>query len=393
MRKINLDYGAAAPLDPAVVQAMLPYMTEYYGNPSSGHSLGAKPRQALKEAREKVARLIAAPPERVLFTSSASEANNLAIKGVVAAYKKKGNHIIASPIEHYSVLNPLKSLQKAGFEITFLPVDSFGLVDAAQLAEAITDKTVLVSIAVANPEIGTVQDVTGLSQVAKEKGVLFHTDATAAVGWMDLDVKKLGVDLLTLAGDQFYGPKGTGALYVRKGVRLLPLVEGGIQELGLRAGTENVAAFVGMGVAAHMAFQDRQERVKRVSQLRDQLKEGLFAEVPHLHVNGHEEKRLPHNLHVAVEFVEGEALFMHLDMAGIYVSSGSSCASQALKSSQVLAAIGAPPELAQGSLLFTLGKDTKEEDISYVTGELSRIAALLRQMSPLYSKYLKEGRV
>lgn len=393
MKEINLDYGAATPLDPSIVQAMLPYMTEHYGNPSSGHSLSRKPRQALAEARDKVAELIGADPGRVVFTSSASEANNMAIKGIAAAGGKKGKHIIASAIEHFSVLNPLKSLEKEGFKVTLLPVDTHGLVDSRQLADAITPETILVSVAAANPEVGTVQDIKSLSAISRDRGVPFHTDATAAAGWIPLDMEGLDVDLLTLAGDQLYGPKGSAALYVTRRVRIMPLLEGGIQERGLRAGTENIPAIIGLGEAAHMANADMQERSPRIAFLRDQLKESLFATVPHLHLNGHPTRRLPHNLHISVEFVEGESLLMHLDMAGIYVSSGSSCTSQALKSSHVLAAMGLPPELAQGSLLFTLGKDSKQEDIHYVSSELARIAELLRAMSPLYQNYLKKGKV
>ena len=392
MRVVNLDYGAATPLDPIVLQAMLPYMNEYYGNPSSGHSLGKKPRQALAEAREKVTQLIGGQPARVLFTASASEANNMVLKGVAAAGKKKGNHIVTSAIEHFSILNPLKTLEKEGLKTTLLPVDEQGLLAPEQLEKAITPETILVSIAAANPEIGTLQDLQALAAIAKERGVPFHTDATAAAGWIPLDVEDLGVDLLTLAGDQLYGPKGSAALYLGKGVRIRPLLEGGIQERGLRGGTENIPAIVGLGEAARIAREDMAERSKHLAGLREQLKERLLGSVPQLHVNGHPTRRLPHNLHVSVEFVEGEALLMHLDMAGIYVSSGSSCTSQALKSSHVLAAIGLPPELAQGSLLLTLGRDSKAEDVDYVSRELARIAQLLRAMSPLYQKYLKKGR-
>jgi cysteine desulfurase len=392
MGEVNLDYGAATPLHPAVLQAMLPYMTEHFGNPSSGHSLGQKPRKALAAAREQVAALIGAKAGQVIFTASASEANNLALKGVAAASRKKGNHIVASAIEHFSILNPLKTLEKEGFKVTLVPVDAQGLVDPRELEAAITPETILVSVAAANPEIGTVQDLKALAAVARAKGVPFHTDAAAAAGWIPLDVQALGVDLLTLAGDQFYGPKGSAALYVGRGVRIRPLLEGGIQERGLRAGTENIPAMVGLGEAARLAGEDLPERAARLAALRDHLKERLLQEVPHLHVNGHLSQRLPHSLHVSVEFVEGEALLLHLDIAGIYVSSGSSCTSQALKSSHVLAAIGLPPELAQSSLLFTLGKDFTEEDAAYVSGELARIAQLLRAMSPLYQNFLKKGR-
>jgi cysteine desulfurase len=392
MREINLDYGAATPVDPAVLQAMQPFFLEHYGNPTSFHNLGERPRQALVEARENVAGLLGAGAEEIIFTSSASEANNMALKGLAAARRNKGNHIITSAIDHFSVLNPLRTLERAGFTVTQLPVDQFGLVDPEQLRQAITGETIFISIQAANPEIGTLQLLSQLVAVAREKGIPFHTDATAAAGFVPLDVGEAGVDLLTLAGDQFYGPKGSAALYVRRGTRLLPLLEGGIQEKGRRAGTENVPAIVGLGEAARLAREGLADRSSRYSALRDNLQEKLFAAVPHLHLNGHPHMRLPHNLHLSVEFVEGEALLMHLNMAGIYVSSGSTCTSQALKSSHVLQAVGLATELAQGSLLFTLGPDSSAGDAPYVAAQLSRIAELLRRMSPLYQKYLKEGK-
>ncbi len=391
MRAINLDYGAATPVDPAVLQAMEPFFAEHYGNPTSVHDLGERPRLALAEAREKVAGLLGAGPEEIIFTSSASEANNMVLKGFAAAHRSKGKHIISSVIDHFSVLNPLRTLEKEGFTVTLLPVDHHGLVDPEQLLQAITGETILISIQAANPEIGTLQPLAQLTAVAREKGIPFHTDATAAVGFVPLNVQETGVDLLTLAGDQFYGPKGSAALCMRRGTRLLPLLEGGIQEKGRRAGTENVPAIVGLGMAADLAREMLAERSSRLSILRDSLQKNLFAAVPHLHLNGHPHLRLPHNLHISVEFVEGEALLMHLNMAGIYVSSGSTCTSQALKSSHVLQAVGLIPELAQGSLLFTLGTGSEAQDAPYVAEQLSRIAAQLRRMSPLYQKYLKEG--
>jgi len=390
MKKINLDNAAASPVEPAVLEAMIPYFSEHYGNPSSGHELGNEPRRALEEARIAVAKLINAEPREIIFTASASESNNLAIKGLVAANRAKGNHLISSAIEHFSVLNQLKTLEKEGFSVTLLPVDRYGLVDPKQLEQEITDQTILVSIQAANPEIGTIQPLQELVAVAESKGVPFHTDAAAAVGWIKFDLKKTGVALLSLAGDQFYGPKGSAALFVSKKTRIKPLIEGGIQERGLRAGTENIPALVGLGLAAKLASESMEERTKAISELREQLKESLLKNVPHLHLNGHPQQRLPHNLNFSVEFVEGEALLMRLNMAGIYVSSGSSCTSQALKSSHVLAAIGLPPELAQGSLSFTLGRQNKAEEIPYVTEQLSAVADLLRKMSPLYHQYLKE---
>jgi cysteine desulfurase len=391
MKTINLDYAAAAPVEPAVLEYMLPYFKEYYGNPSSGHSLGERPRKALEEAREKVGILLEAEPKNIIFTASASESNNLAIKGLAASAKNKGNHIISSTIEHFSILNQLKTLQKNGYEVTLIPVDNHGFISLDKLAEAIKDETILISIQTANPEIGTIQPVEKIAAIAREKGITFHTDATAAAGWIPLSVEKMGVDLLTLAGDQFYGPKGTGALFIRRGVRLSPLIEGGIQERGLRAGTENVALIAGMGEAARIASENIEQNSKVVAALRDKLKESLLANVPYLHLNGHPEQRVPRNLNLSVEFVEGEALLMRLNMAGIHVSSGSSCTSQALKSSHVLSAIGVPPELAQGSLLFTLGKENIADDIPYITEQLGQVAGLLRNMSPLYHQYLKEA--
>jgi len=392
MKTINLDYGAATPLNTAVWEAMQPFFTLHYGNPSSGHNLSDRPREALARAREQVAALIASRPDEIIFTASATESNNMAIKGVAAAGKKKGNQIITSPIEHFSVLNALKTLGKNGFEITTLPVDRYGLIDPEQLTRATTPRTILVSIAAANPEIGTVQPLAALASVTRAKGIPFHCDATAAAGYIPLDVEDAPVDLLTLAADQLYGPKGAAALFIRKRTRLLPLLEGGIQEKGLRAGTENVPAIVGLGEAAVLAARELSRLVPRMAALRDQLKESLFATIPHLHLNGHPVQRLPHNLHISVEFVEGEALLMHLNMAGIYVSSGSSCTSQALKSSHVLQAIGLTPELAQGSLLFTLGRESQSDDLPYVTKQLAEIAEKLRRMSPLYHEFLKEGK-
>jgi len=390
MKEINLDYAAAAPLDKRVVEKMIPFFTEHYGNPSSGHTLGEKPKEAIEDAREAVANLIGAEAKNIIFTASVSEANNLVIKGLVKAGKKKGNHLIASSIEHFSVLNQLKTLEKEGYRITLLPVDEYGMVNPKDLEAAIDDQTVLVSIQTANSEIGTIQPIAELSAVARERDIPFHTDAAAAAGWIELDVEKMGVDLLTLAGDQFYGPKGSAALYVKRGIRLMPQVEGGIQERGLRAGTENVPAIVGLGEAAKIAKETMSQRAGKLTAIRDQLKESLLKAVPNLHLNGHPEQRLPHNLNLSVEFVEGEALLMRLQMAGIYVSSGSSCTSQALKSSHVLSAIGRPPELAQGSLQLTLGPGSSAEDIPYITEQLAEIAALLRNMSPLYHQHLKE---
>jgi len=389
MTIINMDNMAGSHLDEKVIASMEPYFSFHYGNPSSSHDLGIATGKALNEAREKVAGLISADADDIIFTSSATESNNLALKGLAMAGRKKGNHIVTSATEHFSILNPLKTLQKEGFTVTILPVDNYGLIDPIALDKAINDHTILVSIQTANPEIGTIQTIDELAAIAIERGVPFHTDATAAAGWMPIDVKKTKISLLTLAGDQLNGPRGSAALYVKAGHRLQPLLEGGIQERGLRSGTENVPAIVGFGEAAHLAQQSIHERVKKMASVRDNLKESFFSEIPYLHINGHPEKRLPNNLNISVQFVEGEALLMRLNMAGIYVSSGSSCTSQALKASHVLTAIGVPPELAQGSLLFTLGVGNSLEEVPYVTAELSKAAELLRNMSPLYQQFKK----
>lgn len=392
MKTINLDHAAAAPLDQEVIEAMLPFYKEHFGNPSSGHGLGEEPKKVLNRARENIAILIGAEAHEIIFTASASEANNLAIKGLVQASRKRGNHIIASAIEHFSVLNQLKTLQKEGFEVTLLPVDSYGQVSPEHLKKAIKEQTILVTIQTANPEIGTVQPLEKLAAVAKESNIPFHTDAAAAVGWIPINMAEHNdVSMLTLAGDQFYGPKGSAALYLRRGTRIMPLIEGGIQERGLRAGTENVAAIAGMGEAARIAAANLEQRSSAAAAIRNELKTGLISAVPHLHINGHPHDRLPHNLNVTVEFVEGEALLMRLEMAGIYVASGSSCASQALRSSHVLTAIGLPPEMAQGSLQLTLGKGNSSEDTPYIVEQFSKVTSLLRNMSPLYHQFLKEG--
>lgn len=390
MKTINLDHAAAAHLEEEVVQAMISFFGEHYGNPSSGHDLGRRPKEALEEARAAVARLVGAEPREVIFTASASEANNLAIKGLLAGRKKEGGKIISSAVEHFSILNPLRSLEKSGYRVQLLPVDGDGLVSVDALREAMDENTALVTIQAANPEIGTVQRLAALAAAAGDEGVPFHTDAAAAAGWLPLEMQNWGINLLTIASDQLGGPRGAAALVISRGTRVMPQVEGGVQERGLRAGSENVPALAGFGTAARLSFQRMGEDGPRLAALRDDLKDRLFARLPHLYLNGHPEHRLPRNLNLSVRFVEGEALLMRLNMAGIYVSSGSTCSSAALKSSHVLAAIGRPPELAQGSLQFTLGRDFSADDIDYVAEKLGEAAETLRQMSPLYHKYLKE---
>jgi cysteine desulfurase len=342
----------------------------------------------MEEARAKVAALIGAKPNEIYFTASGSEANNMAVKGIALMNRQKGQHVVVSAIEHQSVLNATQTLEKLDFEITQVPVDQHGLVDADDVVAAIRDDTTLVSMMHANNEIGTIEPVAEIARAVKEKakGIVFHTDAVATVGTIPVNVKELGVDLLSLAGSQFYGPKGTGALFVRRGIRLMPLVDGGIQERGRRAGTENVPAIVGLGVAAELAKESLAERAERLIPLRDRLIERLTSEIDRVYLTGHPTVRLPGHASVCVEFIEGESMLLMLDMQGIAASSGSTCTSRALKASHVLMAIGVEAALAQGSLVFTLGESNTVKDVDYVAQALPPIVERLRQMSPLYKE-------
>lgn len=391
MQKVFLDYGATTPTDPEVVQAMLPYFTQVFGNPMSLHDWGQQARAAVGEARGKVAGLIGAHPEEIIFTASGSEANNFALKGAAWARKKKGNHVIISAIEHQSVLHSARTLERWGFKVTQIPVDSYGFVDPQEVARAITAETVLVSVLHASGEIGTIEPIEEIARVTREKEVPFHTDAVQTAGNIPVDVNNLGVDLLSLAGHQFYGPKGTGALFIRKGTRITPFIEGGIQEDGRRAGTEDVPAIVGLGKAAELARKRMLENNERLIGLRNSLIQGLQEQIDHLRLNGHPVKRLPNNVNVGVEYVEGESMLLSLSERGIAAASGSACTSRALKASHVLLALGVPPEVAQGSLLFTLGVDTRQEDIDYLLQELPPIVKWLRSMSPLYRSKLTQA--
>ena len=391
-RKVYLDYIATTPVLPEVIEAMLPYFREVYGNPQSLHAWGDEAREAIEKAREQVAALIGGSADEIVFTSSGSESNNLAIKGLAQGQVTKGKHIIVSAVEHFSVLHAARTLEKAGFELTVVPVDKYGLVDPDEIAKNIRKGTILVSVMHANGEVGTIQPIAEIGKITREAEVLFHTDAVASTGNIPLDVNKLGVDALSLAGNQFYGPQGSAALWVRKRVRLLPLIDGGVQEGGRRPGTENVAAIVGMGKAAEIAVKDMPSRMSKFSQLRDRLISGLPAAVDHTILTGHPTQRLPHHASFCVEFIEGEAMLLLLNSQGIAVSSGSACTSRALKASHVLIAMGISHEIAQGSLLFSLGVDNNEADIDYVLEKLPPIVDRLRQMSPLYAKFMKEKR-
>lgn len=391
-REVYLDYVATTPVLPEVLEAMLPYFREAFGNPQSIHSWGDRAREAVEGARGQVAALINGAPDEIIFTSSGTEANNMALKGIAQGQAAKGKHIVVSAIEHFSVLHAVRTLEKSGFEVTVVPVDKYGLVDPDEVKKSIRKDTVLVSIMHANGEVGTVQPVAEITRVVKEAGVLFHTDAVASAGNIPVDVRQLGVDALSLAANQFYGPKGTAALWLRKGVRLIPLMDGGVQEGGRRPGTENVPAMVGMGKAAELALKEMPQRTEKLRGLRDRLIHGILSEVGHVVLTGHPERRLPHHASFCVQFIEGEAMLMLLNNEGIAVSSGSACTSRALKASHVLIAMGIPHEVAQGSLLFSVGLSTTDHDVDYVMEKLPPIVARLRQMSPLYARFLKEQR-
>ncbi len=392
MRKVYLDHAATTPLLPEVREAMLPYLDELFGNPSCLHDWGDAAREAMDTAREQVAQLIGADADEIVFTGSGTESNNFAVKGLALAQQNKGKHIVVSSIEHFSVLHSAKTLEKWGFELTEVPVDRHGLVDPDDVRKRIRKDTVLVSVMHASGEVGTIEPVREIARITREHDIPFHTDAVAAAGTIPVNVKELGVDALSLAGNQFYGPKGVGALYIRKGVRIMPLLDGGIQEEGRRAGTENIPAIVGLGKAAELAKNDMGSRVKHLSRLRDRLLAELPAQIGHTVVTGHPEHRLPGNASFCVEFIEGESMLMLLNSQGVAVTSGSACTSKALKASHVLIAMGLSHELAQGSVLFTFGIDNTEEDVDYVLEVMPPIVERLRQMSPLYAKFVKTGK-
>lgn len=390
MRKIYLDHIATTPLHPLALEAMLPFLKENFGNPQSPHSAGQEAAAAIDKARDQVAQLINAHPSEIFFTASGSESNNFALKGLALAHQSRGKNIVLSSVEHQSVLHSGKSLEKLGFSVTLVGVDKYGIVSAAEVEKAISRETVLVSIMLANSEVGTIEPVKEIGQVCRSSNVLFHTDAVAAVGNIPVDVKELGVDSLSLAANEFYGPKGAAALFIKKGTRIIPFIDGGIQEGGRRAGTENVAGIVGLGKAAELAQREMGSRMEKIKPLRDRLIQLLPKKVEHVLLTGHPEKRLPHHASFCIEFIEGEAMLLNLDLKGISASSGSACTSKALKASHVLLAMGLDHATAQGSLVFSLIEGTKEEDIDYLLEILPPIIERLRKMSPLYTKYLEE---
>jgi cysteine desulfurase len=387
MMRVYLDHAAATPVRPEVLTAMLPYFREHFGNPSAVYDLGADIKEVMEEKRAKVARLIGAPADHIIFTSCGAESNNLAVKGASLAHLKKGKHVIVSAIEHHSVLNSARYLEKFhDFEVTFLRVNKFGQVEAERLAKALTPGTVLVSIQQASNEIGTIQRIKELASLCREHGVLFHTDAIATAGYIPIDVQDLEVDLLSLSGPALGGPKGTGALYFRRGLRLVPQIHSGIQENGRRGGTENIPGIVGLGVAAELAQGELASKAGRLKTLRDRLIKGVTDQIPYAIFTGHPDERLPGHASFCFEGIEGEALVFMLNARGICANTGSACASKALKVSPVLCAIGLPPEVAQGSLVFTLSPDNTEEDIDYVLTELPLAVEKLRSFSPVWRK-------
>lgn len=384
MRNCYFDHVATNPLDERVFEAMLPYFKENFGNPLSIYEPGAKAKEAIENARANVASLTGSKPPEIVFTASGAEANNFALRGIALARQNEGRHIIVSRMEHHSILNSARFLEKAGFAVTYLPVDKYGMVDPDAVKKSITKETKLISVIFASSEVGTIEPIKDIAKIAREHDVIFHTDAVAAAGNIPINVKELGVDLMSMAAHQFYGPKGAAALYIREGLRIVPLIYGGIQENGRRAGTENVPAIVGMGKAAELAAKEMAARTAHVKKLRDNLIRSA-SQIENIMFTGNpaeEGKRLPGHASFCVEFIEGEAMLLLLAAKGIFAASGSACSSKALKSSPVLLAMGIPSSLAQGSIVFTFGADNTDEDIAYLTSEFPLVIKRLREISP-----------
>lgn len=390
-KRIYMDYAATTYTKPEVLNEMIPYFTEHFGNPSSIYSLSRETRKAIDLSRDRVAKALNAQNSEIYFTGGGSEADNWALKGIAFAHRSKGNHIITTAIEHHAILHACEFLEKNGFEVTYLPVDEYGFVRLEDLKNAITDKTILVSIMFANNEIGTIQNIKEIGAICRERKVFFHTDAVQAIGNVPIDVKEMNIDLLSLAAHKFYGPKGVGVLYIRKGVRIENLIHGGGQERSKRAGTENIAGIVGLGKAIEMATENIEEKSKKLTVLRDKLMDGLLK-VPYTRLNGPRgNERLSGNVNVCFQFIEGESVLLLLDDVGICASSGSACTSGALDPSHVLLAIGLPHEIAHGSLRLSIGDGTTEEEVNYVLEAVPGIVQRLREMSPLWEDVVKKG--
>lgn len=390
-KMIYLDNAATTKTAPEVVEAMLPYFSEFYGNASTVYEFGGKSKEAVSKARETIANALGAKENEIYFTAGGSESDNWAIKAAAEAYKEKGKHIITSKIEHHAVLHTCQWLEQNGFEVTYLDVDEFGVVKLDELKKAIRPDTILISIMFANNEIGTIEPVAEIGKIAKEHGILFHTDAVQAFGQVPIHVDELKIDMLSSSGHKLNGPKGIGFLYIRKGVKIRSFVHGGAQERKRRAGTENVPGIVGFGKAVELAMADMESRTAKERELRDYLMERVLKEIPFSRINGHRTNRLPNNVNICFQFVEGESLLIMLDMKGICGSSGSACTSGSLDPSHVLLAIGLPHEIAHGSLRLTLGEETTREDIDYTVDAVKEIVTQLREMSPLYEDYMKKN--
>jgi cysteine desulfurase len=384
MKRIYLDHAATTPADHRVVESMLPYFSDSFGNPSSIHSLGLETRTAVGEARERVASLIGAASDEIIFTGGGTEADNLAVKGAAAANAHRGRHIVATRIEHHAVEQSCRYLEGLGFSVTFVGVDEYGMVDPRDIEGALTAETIIISVMHANNEVGTIQPIAEIGRMARERGILFHTDAVQTAGHIPVRVDELGVDLLAISGHKLYGPKGVGALYVRKGTRIAAFMHGGGQERGLRSGTENVPGIVGLGRAAEIAQAEMGVEVGHLTRLRDRLVEGLMERIPQIRLNGHPTRRLPNNVNVSVASVEGESLAVSLDLEGIAVSTGSACSSETMEPSHVLTAMGVPVELARGSVRFSLGRENTDAEIDRVLEAFPRIVGRLRAVSPLW---------
>mgnify|MGYP000853094286 CR=1 FL=1 len=386
---IYFDHAATTQVKPEVLQAMLPFFTQNYGNPSSIYQFAQTSKRAVEESRETIAKILGAQPQEIFFTSGGTESDNWAIKGIAESLKDKGNHIITTKIEHHAVLNPCHYLEKHGYEVTYLDVDNNGLINPEQVEKAIKKSTILISIMYANNEIGTIMPIAEIGKVAKEHGIVFHTDAVQAVGQVPIDVNKHHIDLLSLSGHKFYGPKGIGVLFIRRGIKLPPLLHGGAQERGRRAGTENVPGIVGLAKAMELAYQDLEAKNFRIKALRDRLIEGIHDTIPYAQLNGDHQQRLPNNANFSFDFVEGESLLLLLDMEGIFASSGSACASGSLDPSHVLLALGLSHEKAHGSIRFTLGEENTMKDVEMLLTKLPAIVQKMREMSPLYEDFIK----
>ncbi|MFQ5455428.1 MAG: cysteine desulfurase NifS [Nitrospirota bacterium] len=384
MKYIYLDHAATTPVHPKVAEAMLPYLAGYFGNPSSLYEAGRITRQAIQKAREKVAGLLGAKLEEIVFTSGGTESDNLAIKGIAYANRNKGNHIITTSIEHNAVMESCRFLMKNGWKVTFLPVDSAGIVDPDDLRKAIVPDTILISVMHANNEIGSIQPIEEIGKIAKERDIYFHVDAVQTFGHIPTIVDELKADLLSISAHKFYGPKGVGAIYIRKGTKIVPMQHGGEQESGRRASTENVAGIAGIGAAVEEAAKEMESEAKRLTILREKFIFSLFDSIPDVYLNGHPTQRLPNNVNISIDSAEGEALLIKLDFKGIAVSTGSACSSGSNKPSHVLVSIGVSPELVRSSLRFTFGHDTTEDDLNYVTDILKDAVQDLRAMSPHY---------